>query len=60
MALLAASYEVWGRIANSYFGSNRVAFARLTHDIATRREPETLALRMTRKSSSAVRVPIQV
>ena len=62
MALLAASYEVWGRIANSYFGSNRVAFARLTHDIATRREPETLAARMTRKtkSSSAVRMPIQV
>ena len=25
MALLAASYEVWERIATSYFGSNRVA-----------------------------------
>ena len=60
MALLAASYEVWERIATSYFGSNRVAFARLTHDIVARREPETLAARMTRKSSSAVRMPIQV
>ena len=58
MALLAASYEVWERIATSYFGSNRVAFARRTH--VARREPETLAARMTRKSSSAVRMPIQV
>ena len=60
MALLAASYDVWGRIATSYFGSNRVAFGRRTHDIVARREPETLAARMTRKSSTAVRMPIQV
>ena len=58
MALLAASYEVWGRIATSYFGSNRVAFARRPH--VARREPETLAARMTRKSSSAGRMLIQV